>query len=391
MVAKDTNVLVKEIYPIVKAALDKNSKKFLANIHTFVNTKHEQLFSPAPYDNIYFNASDLEKMYNSLGIKERDILPLCQNIVYWNWSGYNPGCAKEPYILVLLCCIRYYLKNSERKNAELTTIYLAFSGKIYASLYAMEWKYKVSREVMDFVINNMLSDKFDLKREGSIFGAIKKLSITWLDTYETDIKAEDTTDDEWGKLLQQLRDRVKSFIKNIGKLYYEAYQNKSYLNYETDSIDPDNFHLSDNDAATAARYTEATMNILTSQAVSLKLCKASTNDRIKDPYKIKLIIERILGDKNNLPDVRKVINVLICDYMSNNPKGRVGSLDFVSKSTKSKPNTKSKDLIEMKQTVIKWLLNYYDKYGTLNQTSQYGIYNSIIAYFCWTIASAVNN
>ncbi|MBR6289392.1 MAG: hypothetical protein IKR19_08655 [Acholeplasmatales bacterium] len=393
MIEKDTTIIVKELYDIVKKSLDKNSRKFLANIHEFINDRHEQMFATAPYENIYFNAKDLDKLYKALGFTENDILPLCQNIVYWDWPGYNPGCAKEPYVLVLLCCIRYYLKNSERKNAEITAIYLAFSGKIYASLYGMEWKYspKNAREVMDYVVNNMLSDKFDLKKEGSVFGAIKKLCITWIDTYESDIKANDTTDDEWGKILQQLRDRVKSFIKNIGKLFYEAYKNKYYLNYETDNVDPDNFRLTDNDAATAARLTEATMNLLTSQKVDLQLCKYSTNDNIRDPKEIQIIIERILSDSNNLPEVRRVINIIICDYLENHRGKRVGSTDFVRYSLQPKPNTKSKALLEQKDIVIGWMMKYYDKYGKTNREATRNNYRrAIMTYFVYTICKTVS-
>ena len=45
------------------------------------------------------------------------------------------------------------------------------------------------------------------------------------------------SDDTFGKMIQQLRDREKSFLKNISTAYYEAIENKNYLNYETDSLD----------------------------------------------------------------------------------------------------------------------------------------------------------
>ena len=134
---------------------------------------------------------------------------------------------------------------------------------------------------MDYVINNMLSDKFDLKKEGTLFGAIKKLAITWLGTYKSKITGARTTDDNYGKLIQQLRDREKSFLKNIANLYFEAYENKSYLNYETDNLSADEFRITDNDAATAARITESAVNRMTSQAVNIKICAQCKNENVK--------------------------------------------------------------------------------------------------------------
>lgn len=366
MIIKDTNIICEELYPFVKKALDKRSKEFLTNIHKFINDRHTQLFSIAPYENIYFNKSDLDKLYAALGFKEADVVPMLRNIWFWD-QPVNPGCVKEPYVLILMCCIRYYLKNNERKNAELTSIYLAFSGKIYASIYGMEWKFspKNSREVMDYVVNNMISEKFDLKKEGSVFKAIQKLCITWLDAYGADIKAE-FSDDDCKIFVQQLRDRVKSFLKNIAKLFYEAYNNKYYMNYETDSIDQSDFHITTNDAALASKITEATMNVLMSQKVDLKICDNCKNVNLTSAYEIATLMEGILSVKEYIPEIRRVINILICDYMENGNKdkkkndkkrGPIGSKDFFEYSIQAKPNTKSPTLIEMKETIQKWLTN----------------------------------
>lgn len=383
----NSEIIAKDLYSFVANKLKTNSRKFLANIYDFINTNHEKLFDIAPYTNIYFNKSDLDKMYKSLGFEEKDVIDICKNIYYWDWPGYNPTCAKEPYVLILLCAIRYYLKNSETKNAEITSIYLAFSGKIYASLYGLEWKYTPNKQVMDFVVNTMLSEKFDLKKEGSVFNAIKKLCLTWLDTYKKVLIKNETTDEDCGKAIQQLRDRVKSFMKNIAKLYYEAYENKSYLNYETDSLDQDDFHLTDNDAAIAARITEAAMNILSSQKVDFEICKACVNTNVKSYIEIGGLMEGILSNKENLPQVRRIINIIICDFLENVKGKRVGSGSFVEYSMKAKPNSKSKIYIEMKQTINKWLdensADYRRRKSRIGTANDY--YRCVLCYLVLTI------
>lgn len=389
VVKDDSYALKKELYPYISELLKKNTNRFMQNINKFINDRHEQLFDIAPYDRIYFNKVDEDNLYKSIGADKEKVVEIMKNCFFWD-QPYNPGCAKEPYVMVLMMAISYYLKSKMDKQAEITTIYLAFSGKFYCSIHAGVAFPKVPpskyREVMDFVVNNMLTDKFDLKREGSVFGAVRSLCRTWLETYKDRLIAVDTSDDDFGKLVQQLRGRIKSFLMNIAKLYYEAYENKSYLNYETDNLDADGFRLTTNDAAKASRLTESTMDYLTSNYVSLDICNKCKDQNVK-ALEIKDIIESILGDNKNLPQVKRVINILICDFMRNYPGVDIGSIEFVSYSVKAKPNTKDKYLLELKETILSWLDENSPNYRKRKsrKATQISYYRSILMYFVLVI------
>lgn len=384
---QDSDVIVKKVYKVIESCLNKNDSKFRNNIAKFMNDRHELIFDIAPYDRIYFNQTDIDDMYNSLGTTEKEIENIMRECFFWD-QPLNPQCAKEPYVMTLMMCIRYYLKTNKQKNAELTTIYLAFSGKFYASLHGAAFpkappsKYKT---VMDFVINNMLTDKYDLKKEGTVFGAIKSLCITWLNTYGSKLKGN-CTDYELKDLVQQLRDRERSFIMNIAVKYYEAYENKSYLNYETDNLSEDSFRLTDNDAAIAARITENTMSYITSNYVSIDICNKCKDQNVNS-LEIKDIMESILADNKNLPQVRRVVNILICDFMRAYPGTRVGSIEFVSYSLKAKPNTKDPVLIEMKEIVLSWLDENSPNYRKRKsrKATQISYYRSILMYLVLVI------
>lgn len=352
----DEGIIVKKIYPVVAKALQSNDSKFKANIKKYFQDRHEQLFAIAPYDRIFFNQTDIDNMYKSLGITESEILQIMKEVFFWD-QPWNPQCAKEPYVETLMCCIRYYLKKNDKKSAYLACTYMAFTGKFYASVHGAAWptvapiKYK---SVMDYVVNNMLSDKFDLKKYGTVFGAIESMCKTFIDTYEKIFKASDATDKNYSDLIQQLRTREMSFMMNIQKLYMEAYENKYYLNYESENENPEEFRLPGNDTATASRLTELAMNYLTSTYVSLDICNKCKDSNVK-ALELKDIMEAILGDKNNLPQVRRLVNIMICNFMANNPGKKVGSIEFVAFTTKAKPNTKVPVEIEQKQIVLKWL------------------------------------
>ena len=355
MSSKVTSLIEKKIYPIVSSALDKNTNKFKDNIAKFFNKNHEVLYAAAPYDPIYWNQLDKMNLYNSLGITEEDILKELRNVFYFD-TPYNPQCAKEPDVIVLFMAIKYFLTHHNSKMAELSTLYLLFNGKFYASLFAMTFlrlppsRYKTA---MDYVVNNMMTEKYDLKKEGTIFAAIKSMAITYLAKYGNEIK-DSNDDDDIGKHIEQLRNREKEFLKHISVLYHEAITDGLYLNYETDNLSEDNFRLTDNDAAKAARYTENTMNMLTSTYVSLDICNKCKDSNIK-ALEIKDILESILGDNNNLPSIRRAINLIISIYLKEYPNGKVNSIDFISYTLKAKPNTKDKYQMELKEIILKWL------------------------------------
>ena len=216
----DTLVISKKIYPVIDKALSTNTNKFKNNIKKFFQDRHEQVYAIAPYDRIFFNQTDIDNMFNSLGIKELQIRQLMSEVYFWD-QPYNPQCAKEPYVETLMCCIKYFLKKNDKKSAYITCTYLAFSGKFYASLHGAAFptvapiKYK---SVMDYVVNNMLNDKFDLKKYGTVFGAIDSMCKTYIDTYEKILKDPNLSDDGYGKSIQQLRTREMSFMMNIATL-----------------------------------------------------------------------------------------------------------------------------------------------------------------------------
>ena len=386
---KYTSIIFQQIYPMVEAALDKYDSKFRDNIAKFFNTNHELVFDIGPYDRIYYTDKDKKSLFDSLKIDENNLLKIMQNIFYFDMPGYNPPCAKEPYVILLYCAIRYYLKHNKTRNAELTAIYLCFSGKFYASLHGKYFKRfppSKYRSVMDYVINNMLSGKFDIKTKGSLFGAIQSMCQTFLETYGEMLK-KDINDEDIGKNIQQLRDRESSFLKNISNLYYEAYDNKYYLNYETDNLDEDDFRLTSNDANDAARITEATMNYLTSNYVSIQICNKCQDSNVKTLEDVKPIVESILSDTGNLPQLKRIINIIICDYKRNYPNSKVSSIDFIDHSIKAKPNTKDKYILELKSTIVGWLEKYSTRYKMRKKRKETAIsyYRAILMYFVLVI------
>lgn len=390
---KETSIIVQELYPFVVSKLVPNLKKYKANIANFVTSRHNELYETAPYDRIFFNKSDVDNIFKSLNMNENEVKNIIKKAFFYD-INYSPSCVKEPYVMVLFCCIRYFVNTGNMQMAELSAIFTCFTGKFYASLHSSFWKTYTPRQnkaVMEYVVNNMLSDKFYLKTEGTIFGSIKKICATYLDKYIDDYKDDSMDDDLFAKrLVQQLRDREKSFLKNIASLYFEAVNNKSYMNYETDSLDQDTFRITDNDSAKAARLTEAAVSLMTSQRIDMN-CAANCHDSRVSTKNIVNVLETILGDNNNIPELKWVVNVIICDFMSNYPGKDIGGAEFLSYTMKAKPNTKNQYLIKMKDIVLRWLNNSAVFRKCKSNITMNSYYRSIIMYFALIITKIANN
>ena len=390
---KNTYAYIDRVYPIVSKGLDNNLNKVKAAIAEFFNFNHKQLYDVAPYDNIYYRQKDIDKLFEAIGTTEYEIIDAMSECYFWNLPC-NPQAAKEPYVVTTLMMIRYFLINKKYKEAELATLYLVFSGKFYASLFSGVVFPKAPpsnhRTVMDYVVNNMLTNKHDLKIHGNLFGALRSECDTFLNTYGDNLK-DRCDDDECKELIQQLRDRERSFLMNIAKLYYRAYENKNYLNYETDNrSNTEEFRITDNDSLRATRFTDNTVNYLMNNSVSLKICNQCKDQNIK-ATEIKDIMESIVSDKNNIDSLYRVINILICDFIRYNPDKSVGGIDFIAHSIKMKPNTKDKYIIEMKSTILKWLDENSPNYRRRKTRTATAIsyYKAILTYLTLVINLAV--
>ena len=352
-----STVIVNKIYPIIEKSLNSNTKQLKDCIGRFVTSRYNELYDDGPYHRIYFGKNEIDDFFKSIKVTEDEILSHLKNAFFWD-IDYNPPQVKEPFVIAALCCIRYFLIKNNKKMAELSSIYLAFSGKFYASVHGSLWKKfppNEHRPVMEYVINKKLTMKFELKKEGNLFGAIRNLCITWLDTYSSLIKSKSFDDHDAGAVIQQLRDREKAFLKNIARLYYEAYDNKDYLNYESDNLeDGSKFRIADNDSSRALQYTEKVINFITTNTIDFKFCKMCSDQNIKAD-EIKFIMESILTNNDYLEDIKTVVNILIMDFMRKYEGKSLGSMDFVSYSIKAKPNTKDKDLVTLKTIITGWL------------------------------------
>lgn len=382
---KVTTAIKDKIYPKVNASLSKSGTvaKYKKNIQAFFNDKHEEIHSIAPFHRIYFGQEETDAFFKSVNLVESDIENDLHYTYYWDMPNFNPRAAKNPMTVAMMMIIRYFILKNDKVNAELSSIYLAFTGPFYASVHYNSFP-KVQpieyRHVMEYVINEMLSQKFDIKREGSVFGAVRSLCRTWLDTYWNELKNPD--DDDIRLIIQQLRGRLKSFMSNIASLYYEAYEKGLYLSYDSDNYSQDNYRVTDTDSLKAERFVENTMQAINNNNIDMKLCKAASDKNVS-VTEVRSILESIQADRENIPITKELLRIIICEYFKESKDKEVASFEFVSKSITPKPNTKNPNIIRQREIIEGWLdensPNYRKRKSRKATASSY--YKSILKYY----------
>ncbi len=386
-----TSIIVNQIYPMVSASLAKNTSRYKKNLQVFIEDRSKELYAIAPYTRIYFGQNDIDLYFKSISITEQSIVDKLSGTYYWNMN-FNPKAAKDPLTVTQMMVIRYFALKNDRKNAEISAIYLAFSGCFYPSIHYGKFPKVQPSEypyIMDYVVNNMLTQKFDLKREGSVFKAIRSLCITWLNTYWNLLRSK-LTDEDVADLIQQLHGRIKSFMGNIASLYYKVFEDKDhYFTYDSSSNDEESFRIADNDSLKAERYVENTMNIINNSNIDIKLCKLASDSNVK-VTEVQSIIESIQMEPTNLPTIKELLRIIVTEYMRESKDKDVRSMEFVSKSIVSKPNTKNKNIIRQKEIIESWLDENSPQYRKRKSraATKTSYYKSVLTYYVLLINKA---
>lgn len=345
------------VYTKVESILPKRMTNYKQCLSSFITDRHKELFKTAPLDRLYYRESDVTKMFEAVDIDKKMVKDAISNTYYGPQSNFNPRAAKDELTVLMLTIIRYFLLKKDSKSLDISMIYLAFSGKFYPSIHYMSFPKVVPQDyVMEYVINNMLNNKFVLKSKGNLFAAIMSICQTWAKTYEK--RFISYSDEDVVYLIGQLHSRIRSFMINIAKAYYKAYENKDYVVYNSDNEDPKtnggDYHLASSDSFKAEKVIQRTMSFIVASGADYKLCKLSSNSTVKTE-ELKSIIESILNDKDNIILVRKVISILVYTYFEQSKDKNVLTMNFITYSITPKPNTKDEHILELKEIIDNWL------------------------------------
>lgn len=387
--AKVTDVILKQLYPKVDKSMKANLSQWKKLMSSFLQDRSEALYDIAPIDRIYFTQEDEDKFFEALKITKAEVTEILQKTYYYNEINNKFDIlVKDEHAILALTVIRYFIMKNDTKNTELAALYLSFTGKIYASAHYRSFNIAPTeyRHVMEYAINNM-SNKYDIVKEGSVIGAIRSLDKTFINSYKTRFKEYD--DEDVSYLIQQLKNRVAAFIKNIAKEFYKAYENREYITYDSDNMSEDNYHLSDSDSLKLERSINKAINKIESSTTDFRLCKMCADSNVRTD-ELKAIIDSIMTKPENFTLVKELIRNICTYYFTNSKTKDVRDVEFLSFSISPKPNSKDKLYLRNKEIIETLLLANSDKYKTRSKRVATKIsYNTVLLkYFVFVIHEA---
>lgn len=353
--AKGTSAIKTKLYPVIEKLMDKNKNAYRKAVSKAIEKRQKDLFDIAPMNNIFWTEYDNQEFYKAIQIDTTVIRAAIDQTYYASISAFNPRSAKDEFTVMQMCIIRYWIMKNQPRDLELAIGILIISGKFYPSAFHMSYPTVAPaeyREIMVYAVNNELSNKFDLKQTGSLFTSLRNLGNTCFNSY-TDMMKK-FTDEDVVYVIQQVQTRLRSFMKNIAEVYYDCYENKNYITFDSDNFNEDEYRLADNDALKVERYVEITMRVINTTKVDYALCKAASSDLVSTE-ETKAIIEYILNDRENLKEVRELVRLMVNSYISQSKDKDIHNINFITYTISPKPNSKDPNYIRQKQIITGFL------------------------------------
>lgn len=386
---KDTTAILDIAYPEVEEKIKINLNKYKQFMSKFISNRSKELYSNMPSKQMYYSDNDVAEFFKATGIDINIIKDAISKTYYATIANFNPRYAKDESTVALLCLVRYFKNNHMTKELDLVLINMAFSGKYYPSLFYRSYPIaEPSEHIMEYVINHMLNNKYDIVKQGTVIGAVRSVAKTWSDSYNSRFK--DFHDDDCTYLIQQLHNRVGSFVTNIAEIYYKVYKDKNfYITYDSDDVSQDEYHLADNDSFKIERIVQNTMSALTQNGIDYKVCKIASNDLVKLD-ELKSIIEMIIANPDNTMLLKEYVALLVTLYFRDNKEKDVRSIRFISYSIKATPNSHDKYILRKKELLDQILINNSEHFTRRRSrvATESAYYRSINAYLSLTIQNS---
>ena len=131
----EDTVIIDKIYPIVDENIKNRLNQYKQCIGRFIHAKESILYDYAPINRVLFGKKEVNDFFKSTNINQKDIEDILPELYYWKKEELQA--CKDPFSLCNMMILRWLTINkpNDDKLIELCFMYLAFSGKFYASCH----------------------------------------------------------------------------------------------------------------------------------------------------------------------------------------------------------------------------------------------------------------
>jgi len=401
------------IRPKVQAAVSKKMillRPLMQEFTVFADKNADILQTNIVGKQLLFNNDMQDKILRLFSLTKKEIDKAITSSPYFEKFGNFQLKDQLIFAIPLLLAAGEFYKLHKTKEAEF--LYMSAFYKPYASVVFRHFKYGVNEDQMMYTIEH-LTERFDIKKQGSILGVLEKMARSSYDNYIEDL-ATDVVSDKIIHLVYTagIQSRISSFMKSV---YNEYKKNKGkYLPFEsgtfegTDDSEGETFDRDiKSDTAIKSRMIKKTLGVLLKNPIDEALIDIAGRYAFVDKtqsygsYKysglytdiLKNTIEEIVDNKYR--DLHIFIESIIASFLYN--KNSVTGTKYTAKDLKSpvfitaslkifkSPNTRDTNMLKVKSMLTSFLEAYSVEYLNFGKTQKAKLKNAVFFYFVLVI------
>lgn len=354
---KNTTILKDLIYPIVEKtfATQANVRKYKMLISQFFEKNTPKLTTPGPQYLIVFGDADKDEFYKLFGITKEEIVFAMKNVIKSAGSSAEfKYLTNNPFLSFLYYIIRYFTLHHDDKalNATLGL----FSIDVYWSIFTKYFPNGVIEPVMNYTIDN-LTDKFIIKKAGTIFGALTESAKHSYEFHKSKIRTGN--DPDCIAFLQRIRNDQNSMFRTISGIYYDNHKKGNAITTRNDDYDPENPIL--DDITSASTEVQATVNRvcmpMIANGVDISLAEAASAIGNVSVTNLRIYLMKIFVNER-LDEITQIVESILFLYINGEHKSSrdIRSAHFLywTYALFKKTNSKDGNIVRINTILNRW-------------------------------------
>lgn len=346
---KNFSVIYKEINKLlnVDATYQEKVRNLKYKVQLIMDKNNNVLNSYIMGRRLLINEKETNDLMNVLGVTKEQI----DNIMNMSpvFDEYRADTKRKPMYLnlplVVFSSELYRLGKKEDAFFVYFIIFLrAYASKVFSSFRI--WNEEIDKRVMEYVVNIVLDDRYDLKKYGSILDVLMKTASNSFEHYIPELAKPKNQKDMFianDVLTSGIYTRVGSTIKKVADKFFKAKADKKYLDFENSSA------ISTDEETEGASYSIEVSSIAS--------------------YKQNLI-QKALMNISTAPIDDKIINLAIKKAYPgvSNPRNSA-YFDIVKTAVKSICEAKNKELYEYFDCIVSSYFYNLDRFTGKKHTT----------------------
>lgn len=354
---KNTTILKDLIYPIVEKTFttQANVRKYKMLISQFFEKNTPKLTTPGPQYLIVFGDADKDEFYKLFGITKEEIVFAMKNVIKSAGSSAEfKYLTNNPFLSFLYYIIRYFTLHHDDKALN-ATIGL-FSIDVYWSIFTKYFPNGVIEPVMNYTIDN-LTDKFIIKKAGTIFGALTESAKHSYEFHKPKIRTGN--DPDCIAFLQRIRNDQNSMFRTLSGIYYDNHKKGNAITTRNDDYDPENPIL--DDITSASTEVQATVNRvcmpMIANGVDISLAEAAATIGNVSVTNLRIYLMKIFVNER-LDEITQIVESILFLYINGEHKSSrdIRSAHFLywTYALFKKTNSKDGNIVRINTILNRW-------------------------------------